>query len=174
VVGAEKMTSKPTAETGPTSCSAPVTVRRKQRWKAVFAGIFARIARNYFQRYGDRSGELARIAAKNHKNGVENPYAQIRKDLGFRVLQHDLGEEPLRGASLKAQRLLADLGWRRRPSCWWPGMRQATAPRAIRFRGTAHGKRTFCRSPGAIRWPSRARAGPGRARCGRPACRSPI
>ena len=26
---------------------------------------------------------LARIAAKNHRNGVDNPYAQIRKDLGF-------------------------------------------------------------------------------------------
>ncbi len=23
------------------------------------------------------------IAAKNHKNGVGNPYAQMRKDLGF-------------------------------------------------------------------------------------------
>ena len=23
------------------------------------------------------------IAAKNHKNGVANPYAQMRKDLGF-------------------------------------------------------------------------------------------
>ena len=26
---------------------------------------------------------MARIAAKNHRNGVDNPYAQIRKDLGF-------------------------------------------------------------------------------------------
>ena len=29
------------------------------------------------------SEALARIAAKNHRNGVENPYAQLRKDLGF-------------------------------------------------------------------------------------------
>jgi acetyl-CoA C-acetyltransferase len=48
-----------------------------------FAGIFARIAQLYFQRYGDASEALARIAAKNHGNGVANPYAQIRKDLGF-------------------------------------------------------------------------------------------
>ena len=26
---------------------------------------------------------MARIAAKNHRNGVENPYAQLRKDLGY-------------------------------------------------------------------------------------------
>jgi acetyl-CoA C-acetyltransferase len=48
-----------------------------------FAGIFGRIAQAYFQRYGDQSEAMARIAAKNHRNGVENPYAQLRKDLGF-------------------------------------------------------------------------------------------
>ena len=45
-----------------------------------FAGVFGRIAQTYFQRYGDRSEELAHIAAKNHKNGVANPYAQMRKE----------------------------------------------------------------------------------------------
>ena len=48
-----------------------------------FAGVFGRIAGTYFQRYGDRSEELARIAAKNHRNGVANPFAQMRRDLGF-------------------------------------------------------------------------------------------
>jgi len=46
-----------------------------------FAGIFGRIAELYFQRYGDQSEALAMIAAKNHKNGVANPYAQLRKEL---------------------------------------------------------------------------------------------
>ena len=50
---------------------------------AGFAGVFGRIAERYFQRYGDQSDALAAIAAKNHKNGVANPYAQMRKDLGF-------------------------------------------------------------------------------------------
>ncbi len=45
--------------------------------------MFGRIAQTYFQRYGDQSDALARIAAKNHRNGVDNPYAQLRKDLGF-------------------------------------------------------------------------------------------
>ena len=45
--------------------------------------MFGRIAERYFQRYGDQSDALAAIAAKNHKNGVDNPYAQMRKDLGY-------------------------------------------------------------------------------------------
>ena len=44
-----------------------------------FAGIFGKIAQNYFQRYGDQSDALARIAAKNHKNGVANPMAQMQR-----------------------------------------------------------------------------------------------
>ncbi len=48
-----------------------------------FAGVFGTIASLYFQRYGDASEAMARIAAKNHANGVANPYAQLRKDLGF-------------------------------------------------------------------------------------------
>ena len=48
-----------------------------------FAGIFGKIASLYFQRWGDQSDALARIAAKNHKNGVDNPYAQMRKDFGY-------------------------------------------------------------------------------------------
>ena len=45
--------------------------------------MFGRIAERYFQAHGDQSDALAAIAAKNHKNGVDNPYAQMRKDLGF-------------------------------------------------------------------------------------------
>ena len=50
---------------------------------AGFAGVFGQIAAAYFQRYGDQSDALAAIAAKNHRNGVDNPYAQMRKDLGY-------------------------------------------------------------------------------------------
>ena len=48
-----------------------------------FAGIFGQIAEQYFNRFGDQRTALAQIAAKNHANGVGNPYAQLRKDLGF-------------------------------------------------------------------------------------------
>jgi acetyl-CoA C-acetyltransferase len=46
-----------------------------------FAGIFGRIAELYFQRHGDQLEAMAMIASKNHRNGVANPYAQLRKDL---------------------------------------------------------------------------------------------
>ena len=82
VIGAEKMTAKSVAETSDVLLSASY---RKEEGEITggFAGVFGRIAQNYFQRYGDRSEELARIAAKNHRNGVANPYAQMRRDFGF-------------------------------------------------------------------------------------------
>lgn len=82
VVGAEKMT----AVGGPEVTSALANasyVREEKNAGLSFPGIFGRIASLYFERYGDHSGELAQIAAKNHRNGVRNPYAQLRKDLGF-------------------------------------------------------------------------------------------
>src|SRR5262249_57431049 len=59
-----------------------------------FAGIFGQIAARYFQRWGDQSDALARIAAKNHKNGVGNPYAQIRKDLGYEFCRTESEKNP--------------------------------------------------------------------------------
>src|SRR5262249_48192112 len=52
------------------------------------------IAARYFQRWGDQSDALARIAAKNHKNGVGNPYAQIRKDLGYEFCRTESEKNP--------------------------------------------------------------------------------
>ena len=82
VVGAEHMTIAPGAEVGDILLNAAY---RKEEGETPggFAGIFGRIAQLYFQRHGDQSEAMARIAAKNHRNGVENPYAQLRKDLGF-------------------------------------------------------------------------------------------
>jgi acetyl-CoA C-acetyltransferase len=82
VIGAEHMTLAPGADVGDILLNAAY---RKEEGDTPggFAGIFGRIAQAYFQRYGDSSEAMARIAAKNHRNGVENPYAQLRKDLGF-------------------------------------------------------------------------------------------
>jgi acetyl-CoA C-acetyltransferase len=82
VVGAEKMTATPGPQVGDILLAASY---RKEEGEipAGFAGVFGRIAEQYFQRYGDQSDALAAIAAKNHRNGVDNPYAQMRKDLGF-------------------------------------------------------------------------------------------
>ncbi len=82
VVGAEKMTAASGPEIGDALLNASY---RKEEGDTPggFAGVFGRIADLYFQRYGDQSAAMARIAAKNHFNGVENPYAQLRKDFGF-------------------------------------------------------------------------------------------
>ncbi len=82
VVGAEKMTALPTAEVGEILLSACYRAE-EANIPGGFAGQFGRIAQAYFQRYGDRSEELAMIAAKNHANGAVNPYAHMRKDFGF-------------------------------------------------------------------------------------------
>jgi acetyl-CoA C-acetyltransferase len=81
VVGAEKMTATPNQEVGDILLSACYRPEESDV-EGGFAGIFGKIAQNYFQRYGDCSAELGAIAAKNHANGVANPYAHIRKDLG--------------------------------------------------------------------------------------------
>jgi acetyl-CoA C-acetyltransferase len=82
VVGVEQMTTTPGPEIGRNLLKASY-VRDEAAIEGGFAGIFGQIASRYFQKYGDQSDALARIAAKNHKNGVGNPFAQIRKDLGF-------------------------------------------------------------------------------------------
>lgn len=82
VVGAEKMTALPTDQVGDLLLSASYRAEEGDI-PGGFAGQFGRIAQTYFQRYGDRSEELAMIAAKNHANGVSNPFAHMQKDFGF-------------------------------------------------------------------------------------------
>ncbi|KPL51980.1 acetyl-CoA acetyltransferase [Prosthecomicrobium hirschii] len=82
VVGAEKMTGIPTAAVGDVLLSGCYR-KEEAEVDAGFAGIFGRIAQHYFQRHGDRSEELAMIAAKNHRHGLANPLAHMRKDFGF-------------------------------------------------------------------------------------------
>ncbi|GJD49686.1 3-ketoacyl-CoA thiolase [Methylobacterium crusticola] len=100
VIGAEKMTAKPVVETSDILLSASY---RKEEGDidGGFAGVFGRIAAAYFQKYGDRSEELARIAAKNHRNGVANPYAQMRRDFGFEFCNLVSDKNPYVAAPLR-------------------------------------------------------------------------
>jgi len=82
VVGVEKMTEVTGPQVGDLLIRAAY-LKEEGGIEGGFAGVFGRIAQAYFQRYGDKSDALARIAAKNHKNGASNPLAQIRKDLGY-------------------------------------------------------------------------------------------
>jgi acetyl-CoA C-acetyltransferase len=100
VVGVEQMTTTPPAEIGRNLLKASY-VREEADIDGGFAGIFGKIAGLYFQRWGDQSDALARIAAKNHKNGVGNPYAQIRKDLGYEFCRNESEKNPLVAGPLK-------------------------------------------------------------------------
>ena len=100
VVGVEQMTTTPAAEIGRNLLKASY-VREEADIDGGFAGIFGKIAALYFQRWGDQSDALARIAAKNHKNGVDNPYAQIRKDLGYDFCRQESDKNPRVAGPLK-------------------------------------------------------------------------
>src|SRR6478752_7238371 len=82
VVCVEQITTTPGPEIGKNLLKASYLAQEGDT-QGGFAGVFGKIAGAYFQRHGDQSDALAMIAAKNHKNGVDNPYAQMRKDFGY-------------------------------------------------------------------------------------------
>lgn len=100
VVGVEQMTTTPGPEIGRNLLKASYLPEDGDT-PAGFAGVFGKIAQAYFQKYGDRSDALAAIAAKNHKNGVGNPYAQMRKDLGFDFCRAESEKNPFVAGPLK-------------------------------------------------------------------------
>src|SRR3954469_1078926 len=136
VVGVEQMTTTPGPEIGRNLLKASY-VKDEANIEGGFAGIFGKIANAYFQKYGDQSDALAMIAAKNHQNGVANPYAQIRKDLGFAFCRRESEKNPFVAGPLKrtdcslvsdgaAALVIAD-----------PETAESM-PRAVAFRAAAH------------------------------------
>ncbi|MBE4717746.1 acetyl-CoA acetyltransferase [Pseudarthrobacter sp. AB1] len=85
VIGAEKMTHAGADVVGAALLGADYDMAG-QTSTTGFTGLFADVAKHYDKRYGRGDGKLGdvlgSIAAKNHRNGVDNPYAQLRKDLG--------------------------------------------------------------------------------------------
>jgi acetyl-CoA C-acetyltransferase len=100
VVGAEKMTAVSGADVTRALGSASY-VKEEAAMGMTFPGIFARLASDYFARYGDHSETLARIAAKNHRNGVDNPWAQMRKEVPFDFCNTVSDKNPLIAAPLR-------------------------------------------------------------------------
>ncbi|MCB1471940.1 MAG: acetyl-CoA acetyltransferase [Rhodobiaceae bacterium] len=100
VVGVEQMTRTPGPEIGEILKKASY-IAEDGDIPGGFAGIFGVIADKYFQRHGDQSDALAMIAAKNHRNGVHNPYAQMRKDLGFDFCRAESDKNPKVAGPLK-------------------------------------------------------------------------
>jgi acetyl-CoA C-acetyltransferase len=81
VIGAEKMTHAGAEVVGAALLGADYDMAGKASTTG-FTGLFAEVAKHYEKRYGPVGDVLGTIAAKNHRNGVDNPYAQLRKDLG--------------------------------------------------------------------------------------------
>ena len=100
VVGAEKMTAVSGSEITRILGNASYVKEESSKGMS-FPGIFAQMAQEYFKRYGDHSATLAKIAAKNHANGVNNPWAQMRVDLGFDFCNTVSEKNPLIAAPLR-------------------------------------------------------------------------
>lgn len=100
VVGVEKMTELDGPRIGETLLKASY-LEEERGIEGGFAGVFGQIAERYFQRHGDQSEALARIAAKNHKNGCANPFAQLRKDLGYEFCRTVSDKNPIVAGPLK-------------------------------------------------------------------------
>ncbi len=100
VVGFEIMNAVPGAKIAETllRCS---YVKEEAANPAGFAGVFGTIAQTYFERFGDQSDALAAIAAKNHANGVKNPFAHMRRDLGFDFCRNPSDKNPFVAGPLK-------------------------------------------------------------------------
>jgi acetyl-CoA C-acetyltransferase len=160
VVGVEQMTTTPGPQVGANLLRASYLPEDGDT-PAGFAGVFGKIADGYFQKYGDQSDGLAAIAAKNHKNGVDNPWAQMRKDLGYEFCRAESDKNPYVAGPLKrtdcslvsdgaAAIVLADV------------TTAMQAPRAVLFRAAEH-VQDSCRCPSATFSPSRAARSAGSA-----------
>ncbi|WP_395346030.1 acetyl-CoA acetyltransferase [Variovorax sp. UC122_21] len=100
VVGFEIMNAVPAPVVAQTllRCS---YVKEEADTPAGFAGVFGRIAGSYFERFGDQGDALAAIAAKNHANGMHNPFAHMRRDLGFDFCRQVSERNPVVAGPLK-------------------------------------------------------------------------
>ncbi|MEI2277274.1 acetyl-CoA acetyltransferase [Paenarthrobacter ilicis] len=91
VIGAEKMTDAGANVVGAALLGASYEMAGKSSTTG-FTGLFAEVAKHYGKRYGaSLAGSgfeaglgdvLGSIAAKNHHNGMDNPYAQMHRDFG--------------------------------------------------------------------------------------------
>ena len=100
VIGMEKMNGLSTPQVAATLIKCAY-VKEEGSDPAGFAGIFGGIAANYFERFGDQSDGLAAISAKNHANGMRNPYAHMRRDFGFEFCRTPSEKNPFVAGPLK-------------------------------------------------------------------------
>jgi len=99
-IGVEKMTHLSSGDVG--RCLSRASYMPEEGDEGLtFPGIFGVIAGKYFQQYGDHSDALAKIAAKNHKNGSVNPLAHMQKDFGYDFCRAESDKNPIVAGPLK-------------------------------------------------------------------------
>ncbi len=94
VVGAEKMTDNSTREVTRALAGAGYQ-NSEEEAELSFPQVFAIAAQQYASRYRDPLGDMARIAAKNHENALQNPLAQLHKPFGFEDCNRVSDSNPL-------------------------------------------------------------------------------
>lgn len=100
VVGVEKMTDSKSKQVGDALIRASY-MKEESDIEGGFPGVFGRITEQYFQKYGNQTDTLAKIAAKNHRNGCSNPYAHMQKDLGYEFCRTESDKNPFVAGPLK-------------------------------------------------------------------------
>jgi len=95
LVGGEKMTHKTTGEATDVIASLTHPVEYKHGVTLPsFAGL---TARKYLDEYDAPRESLGKVAVKNHRNGMDNPHAQFRKEVDLEtVLESPVVADPLR------------------------------------------------------------------------------
>ena len=95
LVGAEKMTHRSTAET--TDVIASITHPEEYKHGVTLPSFAGLTARHYLERFDAPRDSLAKVAVKNHRNGVDNPHAQFQKEIDVETaLESPIVADPLR------------------------------------------------------------------------------
>jgi acetyl-CoA C-acetyltransferase len=95
LVGGEKMTHKTTAEA--TDVIASITHPAEYKHGITLPSFAGMTARHYLERFDVPREALAKVAVKNHRNGVDNPHAQFRKEIDVETaLNSPMVADPLR------------------------------------------------------------------------------
>ncbi len=95
LVGGEKMTHRTTAEA--TDVIASLTHPAEYKHGVTLPSFAGLTARRYLHEYDAPRESLAKVAVKNHKNGVDNPHAQFQKEVDLEtVMNSPIIADPLR------------------------------------------------------------------------------
>ena len=95
LVGGEKMTHRTTGES--TDVIASLTHPAEYKHGVTLPSFAGLTARHYLDRFDAPRESLAKVAVKNHRNGVDNPHAQFRKEIDVETaLESPIIADPLR------------------------------------------------------------------------------